>query len=178
MAWKDWSKRSAYLMVKSDWETGQKLWKDMQKWDSCIGAWMLTGSWDLMVWVDAADWEELYEKVVWLRGHKGVKATSTHFVYKGTKDGRWWWDQPCGNWVFVRSPRLNGEIKDIQRCSWAVSAASIPGDWDYLVWIGGKKWEDVWGHVGDMNKGGWHTQTLVPIKSWWNKSWKNRWWAR
>ena len=52
--------------------------------------------------------------------------------------------------------------------NWATFADFIPGDWDYLVWAGGKKWEDVWKHVWDLNKNGWHTQTLVPIKSWWN----------
>lgn len=176
MGWSDWSKRSAYLLVQADWKTCEKLWKEVQGWEQTIGAWIVTGSWDLVVWVDAKNLDELYEKVVWIRGHKGVTATSSHFVYKGTKNDKWWWDWRFGNWVFVRSPHLNGEIKDIRKLSWAASAASIPGDWDYLVWVGGKSWEQVWGHVGDLNKGGWHTQTLVPVKSWWNKRWKESWW--
>lgn len=177
MAWSQWSQRSAYLMIKADWAAGEKLWKEAQKWDETIGAWLLTGDWDLMVWVDAKSWEDLYEKVVWIRAQKGVSATSTHFVYKGTKNGKWWWEWAVGNWVWVRSPHLNGELKDVQKHKQAVSAASVPGDWDYLVWMGGRKWEDVWQNVGDLNKGGWQTQTLVPIKSWWNKSWKKNWWA-
>jgi hypothetical protein len=177
MGWSDWSKRSAFLLVQTDWEAGQKLWKDVQKWDQTIGAWLVTGSWDMVVWVDARSWEELYEKVVWVRSQKGVKATSSHFVYKGTKSDKWWWDWPVGNWVLARGPRLNGDLKDFRTHPWAVTAASIPGDWDYLVWVGGKKWEEVWEHVGEMNKGGWHTQTLVPLKSWWNRSWKAWWWT-
>lgn len=177
MGWSDWSKRSAYVMVKADGNAGEKIWKQAQKWPDAIGAWMVTGSWDILLWVDATSWEDVYDKVVWLRKQGGVKATSSHFVYKGTKNGKWWWQWPAGSWVFVRSKHLNGELKDLQRWSWASSAASIPGDWDYLVWAGGKTWNDVWNHVWDFNKAGWHTQTLVPIRSWWNRSWKSRWWG-
>lgn len=176
MAWNQWSKRSAYLMVQGDREAGEKIWKGVQKWEDTIGAWMVTGPWDVIVWVDAANWEDLYEKAVWIRDQKGVKATSSHFVYKGTKNSKWWWEWPAGSWVSVRSPHLNGELAHIEKCPNAVSAVSIPGDWDYLVWVGGKKWDDVWKNVWDMNKAGWHTQTMVPIKSWWNKTWKNKWW--
>ena len=178
MNWSNWSKRSAYLLVQADWRAGEKLWRDVQKWDETIGTWLVAGPWDLVVWVDANGWEDVYEKAVWLRAQKGVKATSTHFVYKGTKSAQWWWDQPVGNWVFARGPRLNGELEDVHKYSHVVSATSVPGDWDYMVWFGGKKWEDVWSQVGDMNKAGWRTQTLVPMKSWWNKDWKRAWWSR
>jgi len=177
MGWSDWSKRSAYLLVQTDWGAGEKLFKDVQKWDDAIGAWMVTGPWDLMIWVDAKNWEDLYKKAVWLRNQKGVKATSSHFVYKGMKNDKWWWDWAAGAWVMVRSPHLNGEINQLSKWNWATSAASIPGDWDYVAWIGGKKWEEVWDHIGEMNKNGWHTQTLVPLKSWWNKAWKDSWWT-
>ncbi|HVA65497.1 MAG TPA: hypothetical protein VNK24_01070 [Elusimicrobiota bacterium] len=178
MAWSDWSKRSAYLLVQTDWGAGEKLWKESQAWKETIGSWLTTGPWDLVVWLDAKSWEDVYEKASWIRAQKGVRATSSHFVYKGTKNGKWWWEWPVGNWVFARTPRLNGEIKEMQKLPWAASAASIPGDWDYMVWVGGQKWEEVWDHVGELNKDGWHTQTLIPMKSWWNQAWKNSWWAK
>ena len=173
----EWHKRSAYLLVQADRGAAEKVWKRVTGWKESIGAWMVTGDWDMVIWVDALSWEDVYEKVVEIRSMKGVKATSSHFVYKGIKNGKWWWEWPAGSWVFVRSPHLNGEIKDISKWKWATSAASIPGDWDYIVWAGGKKWEDVWSHVWEMNKAGWHTQTVVPIRSWWNKNWKNWWWS-
>ncbi len=176
MAWSEWSQRSAYLMVQADWQVGERLWKDAQKWKETIGAWLVTGPWDLLIWIDAKSWDDVYQKAAWLRQQEGVKATSSHFVYKGAKNAKWWWEWPVGNWVTVRSPHLNGEIKDLQKRSWVASAASIPGDEDYLVWAGGSKWEEVWENVADLNKQGWRTQTLVPIKSWWNKSWQDSWW--
>ncbi len=176
MKTKEWSKRSAYLLVQADREVSEKLWKQAQGWEEAIGAWLVTGPWDMMIWVDAPDWEELYKKAAWIRNQKGVKATSSHFVFKGMKNGKWWWEWPAGSWVWVRSPRLNGELKSIGKWAWASSAASVPGDWDYLVWNGGKSWEEVWSHVWELNQSGWHTQTMVPLKSWWNKAWRKKWW--
>lgn len=176
MAWTEWNERSAYLLVKTDWKTGEKLWKKAQKWDESIGAWLVTGSWDLIVWLDAYSWDETYRRVVDVRKMKGVEATSTHFVYKGMKNGRWWWEWPTGAWVSMRSPHLNGEMKGLKKWKWASSITSIPGDWDYLVWAGGKNWNETWKNVGEMNKQGWRTETHVPVKTWWNKSWKRKWW--
>jgi hypothetical protein len=175
--WNEWHKRSAYLAVQADREAGEQVWKKVQKWDQTIGSWMVTGPWDVLVWVDAHSWEDLYDKVVEVRAQKGVKATSTHFVYKGLKNGKWWWEWKAGAWTWLRSPHLNGEMKQLTKWPWATSVASIPGDWDYLAWVGGKDWDQVWGNIWSLNKGGWHTETLVPLKSWWNKSWKNGWWG-
>jgi hypothetical protein len=177
MAWTDWSQRSAYLFVRSDWKTGEAVWKKAQGWPQTIGAWMVTGGWGILIWLDSPSIQDLYEKVVEVRSMKGVSATSTHFVYKGMKNGKWWWEWPAGAWVFLRSPHLNGEMKGLKKWKWVSSAASIPGDWDYLMWAGGSDWGQVWNEVAEMNKAGWQSETLVPLKSWWNKDWQNRWWS-
>ncbi|MFA6029126.1 MAG: Lrp/AsnC ligand binding domain-containing protein [Elusimicrobiota bacterium] len=173
----EWNQRSAYLFVKSDWKAGEAVWKKVQAWPETIGAWMVTGNWGVIVWIDAHTWEDLYDKVVEIRAMKGVSATSTHLVYKGTKDAKWWWEWPAGAWVLLRSPHLNGEMRSISKWNWATSVASIPGDWDYLMWNGAKDWDKVWSNVAEMNRVGWQTETLVPIKAWWNKTWKNAWWG-
>lgn len=178
MAWNGWEKRSAYLLVKCDWKAGEKVWKTAKSWRDTIGAWMLTGDWGVMVWVDARSWEDLYAKACELRAIPGVSATSTHFVYKGMTNGKWWWENPAGAWMWVRSPHLNGEMKNVAKWKWANSVTSVPGDWDYLVWAGGRSWDEVWKGVGDANAAGWQTQTMVPVRSWWNKSWKKDWWAK
>ena len=177
MAWNEWNQRSAYLMVKADWHTAETVWKKVQSWPETLGAWMVTGNWGLVVWIDAAAWEDLYDKVVEIRGMKGVTATSTHFVYKGMKNGKWWWEWPVGAWVYLRSPHLNGEMKGLTKWHGVTSVASIPGDWDYLMWSGGSSWEKVWAEVSDLNKNGWATETMVPMRSWWNKAWKKDWWC-
>ncbi len=177
MSWSQWSKRSAYLTVQADWKGGQRAWKLAKSWPETIGAWMVSGNWGVVIWIDGRSWDDVYEKACALRALSGVSATSTHFVYKGMKNGCWWWEQKAGAWAWLRSPRLNGEIKDVSRWKWATSVASVPGDWDYLAWLGGSSWNEVWSGVESMNQAGWRTETMVPMKSWWNKSWKKDWWA-
>jgi len=177
MAWSEWEKRSAYLMVQSDWKGCERAWKLAKSWPEAIGVWKVTGNWGLVVWVDARSIDDVYDKACALRGLPGVTGTSTHFVHKGTKNGKWWWDWKAGAWAWLRSPHLNGEIKDTKKWKWAGSVASVPGEWDYLAWVGGDNWDQVWKGVEGMNEKGWRTETLVPIKSWWNKSWKKEWWA-
>ena len=36
------------------------------------------------------------------------------------------------------------EFEKLARRPWASSVASLPGDWDYLMWAGGNSWEKVW----------------------------------
>lgn len=79
-------------------------------------------------------------------------------------------------WVFLRAKGLNGEMKKLSRRPWAASVASVPGDWDYLLWAGGKDWEQVWSNVSSLSKSGWDTETVVPLKTWWNKKWQRASW--
>ena len=177
MSWTEWDKRSAYLMVQSDWKGGDRAWDKARSWPETIGAWKVTGQWGMIAWIDARSWDDVYAKACEIRSLPGVAATSTHFVFKGMKSGKWWWDWKAGAWAWLRSPHLNGCIKDAAKWKWAGSVASVPGDWDYLAWVGGDNWDQVWKGVEGMNAQGWRTETLVPIKSWWNKSWKKEWWA-
>ncbi|MFA6003292.1 MAG: Lrp/AsnC ligand binding domain-containing protein [Elusimicrobiota bacterium] len=164
-------------MIQADWKTGEAVWKKVQSWPQTIGSWVVTGNWGVVVWLDARSWRDLYDRVVEIRKMKGVKATSTHFVFKGMKADKWWWEAKAGAWVFLRSPHLNGEMSQLTKWPWVNSVTSVPGDWDYMMWAGGKDWDQVWSHVGQLNTAGWQTETMVPLRSWWNKSWKKDWWA-
>ena len=173
----EWWKRSAYLLVKTRPGAAQNVWKKSQTWPETIGSWMVTGPWDVLIWVDAHSWDEVYAKAVALKNSNWVDQTSSHFVYQGGKNGHWWWQKPAGSWVFLRGAKLNGNYQKLARWNWVTSWTSIPGEWDGLAWVSGKNWQEVWKHVWDLNQSGWQTETLVPVKSWWNKSWSKSWWA-
>lgn len=172
---KAWQDRSAYLLVKSDWKAAEQIFAQAKKWPETIGVSFVAGPWDLVLWVDGRGHDEVYRRAKWVRNLKGVENTSTHFVYKGLRNGKWWWEWPVGSWMFLRAPRLNGEMSAMRSWSWASSVASLPGDWDYLVWNGGETWTDVWSNVSDLNRRGWRTDSLVPIRTWWNRRWKSGW---
>lgn len=178
MAWKEWNNRSAYVLVRGESAAVEKVWKACQRWKEAIGVWKVAGSWDLIVWLDVQSMDDLYRRATWIRGRKGVEVTSSHFVYKGMKNSKDWWDWQAGSWVFLRAPSLGADSEKLARRPWASSVASLPGDWDYLMWAGGKSWEKVWSNIQYFDQPGWKTEAAVPLKSWWNRSYKQTWsWA-
>lgn len=173
-----WNKRSAYIFMRTAPGAAKNVWEKCKTWEKVIGSWIVTGDWDVVAWIDAASWDDVYGACAEIRNWEGVSLTSSHFVYEGIKNGHWWWEKPAGTWVFVRDAHLNGRLKKIKEWPWVVSAVSLPGSWDYLLWVWGDKWEDVWTRIWELNQSGFQTLTKVPIQSWWNQSWKSKWWEK
>ncbi|MFC1522518.1 Lrp/AsnC ligand binding domain-containing protein [Elusimicrobiota bacterium] len=171
----DWKNRSAYLMVKTQPGQAENVWKKTQEWPTAIGSWVVTGDWDVIVWVDAKNTSDVYTKAAKLRKMSGVTASSSHYVYEGHKNASWWWDWPCGAWVLWRGKDLNGTWKKTKNWDWAVSSASVPGDWDWITYVGGWNWNDVCQNQVKFQKLGWQTKTLVPMRTWWNTKWAKLW---
>ena len=78
--------------------------------------------------------------------------------------------------MLTREDKLDEAPEKIKKWDWATSGASIPGDWDYLAWIEGDNWDDVWNHLLELKSQDWYTSAQIPIKSWWNQNWKDKWW--
>lgn len=172
----NWKNRSAYIFIKTIKGKAQEIWQRFHKWDNIIGAWVVDGKWDVIIWIDASDWDTIHRCVETMKEWNEVEHTSSHMVYNGWKNGGWWWEKPAGTWVLLRENKLGEVLSKMQKWDWTVSGASIPGDWDYMAWVGGKNWDEVWNHLMEMKTENWQTTTQVPIKSWWNEKWKDNWW--
>ena len=172
----DWKNRSAYVFVKAKEGRAHDVWQRFQSWESMIGTWIVTGEYDVIAWFDAQDWDTVHRCVAEIKNWDEVENTSSHMVYNGYKNDTWWWEKPAGTWLLIKENRL-GETPDrIRSWNWMTSGASIPGDWDYMAWVEGENWDDVWNHLLEVKTENWQTLTHVPIKSWWNQSWKDKWW--
>lgn len=172
-----WKERTAYVFIRTEGKYTENVWKKVQKWEESIGAWIVTGDWDVLLWIDTQNLDRVYKKVTELRKWDGVIATSTHFVYEGLKNGTTWWSQPCGAWVLVRDRTLNGNLESIAKQKYVVSVASAPGQWDYIVWVNGSSWDEVLENTWALHTKGYQTLTKIPQKSWWNPAWQNKsWW--
>jgi len=172
----DWKNRSAYVFIKTKKGTAEYVWKKLQDWENVIGTWMVSGDWDVIVWFDAQDWDTVHRCVKSLKDWSEVEHTSSHMVYNGCKKDNWWWEEPAGAWVLLREDKLDEANTKIKSWNWATSGASIPGDWDYITWVAGHNWDEVWAHLNELQHENWQTSTYVPIKTWWNQNWKNNWW--
>ena len=178
--WRDvdmeWKNRSAYVFIKTKKGKADYVWKQFQNWDNVIGTWVVTGDYDVIVWFDAHDWDTVHNCVQTIKGWTEVEHTSSHMVYNGYKNDNWWWEKPVGTWVLLKENKLDETLNKTRKWNWMISGASIPGDWDYMAWIEGENWDDVWNHLLEIKSENWETSAQIPIKSWWNQSWKNKWW--
>lgn len=171
-----WKARSAFTFIRTKPGTAEAVWKRFQQDKAAIGSWVITGDWDVLGWTDAKSWDEVYKKAAEIRQWEGVVGTSSHFVYEGVKNGKWWWQWPAGAWVQLRDAKLNGNFKKLTEWDWVASSVSVPGQWDYITWVAGNTWDEVWENVWTLNKAGWQTSTAVPVRSWWNRAWEKSWW--
>ena len=78
--------------------------------------------------------------------------------------------------MLLKENYLDETTNTIKQYDWITSGASIPGDWDYMAWVEGENWDDLWNHMLEMKSGQWRTSALVPMKTWWNQNWKQNWW--
>ena len=172
----DWKNRSAYVFIKTQKGKSQEIWEKFKDWDNVIGSWVVSGEWDVIVWFDAQDWDTIHRCAASIKDWSEGEHTSSHMVYHGFKNGHWWWEKPAGTWIFLRGDKLNGGAEKIKKWDWITSGASIPGDWDYVAWVEGESWDEVWSHLSEIKTEKWQASAQVPIKSWWNENWKNNWW--
>lgn len=172
----NWKYRSAYVFIKTKPGKAQEVWQRFHDWDNMIGTWMVTGDYDVIAWFDATDWDTVRRCVETIKGWNEVEFTSSHRVYNGTKKDNWWWEKPAGAWVFIRENKLDETSQKIEHWPWVTSGASIPGEWDYISWVAGENWDDLWNHLSEMKQENWEATPFVPIKSWWNQKWKDQWW--
>jgi hypothetical protein len=173
----DWEKRSAYVFIRCAKGKVETIWKKIQTWSHAIGSWIVSGEWDIITWLDAQSWDDVYKWTSEIRSWEGVEYTSSHLVYRGYKNGGWWWKKPAGTWTLIRGGKMDGDFDKLKSWNWITSAVSIPGNWDYLLWLEGDSWNEVWEHVMTLcTQEHWDTLTHVPVKSWWNDSWEHKWW--
>jgi hypothetical protein len=165
----EWENRSAYMFVKAQPDQVEALWAKAKAWSHALGAWIVTGDWDLLVWIDAEDASAMQRLVAEARQWTGVELTSSHFVHQGYKNGKMWWDKPAGVWMLARGRGPLNRWEELTGWDGQVSTASIPGAWDSMSWVWGDDWGQAWNRVLEAKKQGWETQTLVPMKSWWNQ---------
>ena len=174
----DWKNRSAYVFIKTQKGKAHEIWKRFQSWNNVIGTWLVDGNWDVIVWFDASDWDTIYKCVETIKEWYEVEHTSSHMVYNGYKNDNWWWDKPAGAWVLLRESKFNEATNKLKEWDWTTCGASIAGEWDYLTWVEGYNWDEVWNHLYDLKSENWQTWAYVPIKSWWNENWKHNWWQQ
>ena len=170
----DWKEKTACIAIKAEAAQASQLWERLQSWKPALGAWETTGNWDYLTWIEAANLEELHRWAMELRGWPGVGHTSSHQVWAGSKNGKSWWDDQAGVWVWGRWNGKSGSSDPVKQ-GWATSSFSLPGEWDSLFWVQAPDWDQVWKKTWSLRQDGWETSTQVPMRRWWNQAKLKNW---
>ena len=173
MYWKD---RSAYAFIKTRQGTAEYVWQRFQSWENIIGAWVVTGEYDVIAWFDAKDWDTIHDCIATIKQWDEVENTKTHMVHNGYKNQNWWWNKPTGAWVMFKENKLDETSQYVPKWDWITSGASIPGDWDYMAWIQADNWDELWHHLMETKQTSLKTTAVLPLKTYWNKTWEQNWW--
>ena len=77
----DWKNRSAYVFIKTSKGKANNVWQRFHEWENVIGTWIVSGDWDVIVWFDAEDLENVHRCVATIKDWNEVEHTSSHMVY-------------------------------------------------------------------------------------------------
>ena len=171
-----WKNRSAYAFIKTRQGTAEHVWHRFQSWDNIIGAWVVTGEYDVIAWFDAKDWDTIHDCIATIKQWDEVENTKTHMVHNGYKNQNWWWNKPTGAWVMFKENTLDETSQYVPKWDWITSGASIPGDWDYMAWIQADNWDELWHHLMETKQSNYKTTAVLPLKTYWNTAWEQNWW--
>ncbi len=162
--------RTGYIFLRTNGSSTKKVWEHLKTLDFVIGAWVVTGDYDVITWVNAKNEDDLYRYATTLRHIAGVELTNSHLAHAG--DVRDWksFEGQHGAWVRVRADKIETTAASLKEMSYVGGWAEIPGDYDYLVWTQGKDLRETTENVMRMTEhAGWRTYTHVPVWAYLNK---------
>ncbi|MCU0660920.1 MAG: Lrp/AsnC ligand binding domain-containing protein [Myxococcota bacterium] len=170
----EYNKKTAYVWIKTNPGQTRKVWEETKKAAYVIGSWVVTGTYDVLVWVNANSEDEMYTHVMTMRGWNGVTNTRTHAAYSGSVTN---WNEmmnPNGAWIRIQMTDYQNAQNQLREYNGVCNWASVPGDYDYFAYVAGKTYaETAQGIITMSEKYNWNTSTHVPAYSYLNPKYNN-----
>jgi hypothetical protein len=167
--------RTGYIFLKTIMGHTKKVFEQIATMEWVIGAWAVTGEYDVITWVNAQTDEELYQYVNTLRRWEGVEFTNSHFVFNGQIID---WDSlknPNGAWVRLRANSMENIPAHLTEYPFIGSWANIPGDYDFLIWTHGATTRETLEQVLRFTENrNFKTFTHIPVYTYLNDTFRAR----
>jgi hypothetical protein len=171
----EFTKKTGYIFIKTATSTTKHIFDTLKTNDWVIGAWVVTGDYDIIAWVNAKNEDDLFTYAQTVRHYAGVEYTNSHYVYNGYVQNFETFTNPNGAWVRVRGlDHLDGTVqKNLKDYAFVGGWVTIPGDYDYLVWTHGKTTHEAMENVLRMTETqNWKTYTHVPVYTYLNPTFR------
>lgn len=166
----DYANRTGFILIRTENGVTRKVFELVKGYDWVIGAWAVTGDYDIVVWANARDENELFTFAATLRSLAGVEFTNSRLVHEGYVTDFKTFTRPRGAWVRLRADKLGPAPTYLRDLPYVGAYATIAGDYDYLVWAFGDDVHDAVEHVLSMTENrDWRTYTHVPILGYFNR---------
>jgi hypothetical protein len=165
----EFANKTGYVFVRTRAGVTRKVFEQVRANDWVIGAWAVTGDYDIVVWANARNEEELFTQAAILRNMAGVEYTNSRLVHSGFVADFKTFNSRNGAWVRLRADKLGPPPNFLRDLPYVGAYATIAGDYDYLVWAFGDDVHDAIEHVLAMTENrDWRTYTHVPILAYFN----------
>ena len=167
-----YSKKTGYIFVKTNPGYTKEVYDHFTKADFVIGAWVVTGDYDIIAWVNAHNEDDLYKYATTIRGWNGVEYTNSHYVHEGYVEDVNALRNTNGTWVRLRADNMQDFPNYLREYPYVKAWASMPGEYDYLVYTTGNTMHEAMENVLKMtHHRNWRTYTHVPLYAHWNTNW-------
>jgi hypothetical protein len=169
----NYNKKTAYIMVKTHVGYARKVFEQFKTTDWVIGTWLVSGDYDLIVWVNAKNEDEVYNYAKTIKTWEGIYHTNSYYVYDGNLTNFEEMTNLNGAWVRVRGENIETMPEYFNKYDYITNWACIPGDFDYMVWFNGKTHIETMDHILNVTENHkWHTYTHLPVTSYMNNKYK------
>ncbi len=160
----EFNKKTAYVYVKTVAGQAKHVYEQFRKHDWVIGAWAVTGEYDIIAWSNARNDDDVYNYASTLKGWDGVDYTTSYFVHNGYFHDFTKIEDEHGVWVRMRTDQMQDALAHFKDHDFIRSWANLPGEYDFLLFVTGKTTRDALENVMRLTESRrWRTQTYVPV---------------
>lgn len=167
----EFNKRTAYVYIKTHAGQTRTVWEQFKKHDWVIGAWAVTGEYDIVAWVNARNDDDVYNYANTIKSWQGIDFTTSYFVHNGYLPDFQKLDTADGVWVRLRTDDMQKAVALFKQHEFIRSWANLPGEYDFTLFVTGDNLRHALENVVRLTENhNWKTQTYVPVYSYLNQN--------
>ena len=166
--------RTGFIYVRTQGGTTRRIFDQLRGQDWVVGVWTVTGDPDLIVWVNAKHYDDMYGWSQTIKTWNGVEFTNSHFVHNGYVNNFDAMSDPNGVWVRLRTDRMDTVPTQLKDYNDRIGCwVNMPGEYDFMIWFTGTDTRDALDNVLRFTENrNWRSHTHVPCQAYLNPNYR------
>lgn len=172
-----WDNQSAFVYVKAKPGKAQQVYQKLQQNAKMLACFMVPGAYDVMVWFDSKDMNDVYQWVSEMRNQGQVEKTCTYPTFQGYWNGKPYQNKKYYGWIKMRSNDFNAAYDDACKYQGVSFCASVAGDYDCFALVCADDYDQFNNYQMEFKNKGYDIDFFVPFQGYWNPkadaAWQN-----